>query len=77
MLKVLSLALGVSIGVALFLGVQWYLFVTGTRNPHDELGTELNALMPDELNAWGCAQLRKRFPDTAVPEGCRAEGWGR
>lgn len=70
MLKVLSLVVGVSIGVAIFMVGQWYVFVTGTNNPHDDAGTQLNALMPAPMNRWGCDRLRERFPDTVPPEGC-------
>lgn len=70
MVKFLSLAAGVAIGVAIFLGAQWYLYVTATTNPHDDFGTELNAMMPAGLNAWGCAKLKERFPETTTLKGC-------
>ena len=73
MLKFLSLAVGVGIGVALFMTAQWYWYVTSDANPHDDKGTELNALMPARMNAWGCAQLRQRFPQTTAPVGCKAD----
>lgn len=78
MLRFLGLAAGVFVGVGLFLGGKWYVYVTSTTNPHDATGTELNALMPDAVNRWGCAQLHARFPDAMAPVGCRAadgENW--
>ncbi|MBC8129475.1 MAG: hypothetical protein H7Y08_04025 [Rhizobiaceae bacterium] len=72
-MKFASLAVGVALGVAIFLGVQWYLYVTSANNPHDDLGTELNAMMPGALNAWGCEMLRARFPDAVAPKGCLAQ----
>ena len=72
MLKFLSLAAGVSIGVALFMTAQWYVYVTRGAKPHDDTGTMLNELMPAAMNAWGCEQLRQRFPQTTAPVGCKA-----
>jgi hypothetical protein len=71
-LRFLGLAAGVAIGVGLFLGGKWYVYVTATANPHDAEGTSLNAAMPEGLNRWGCAKLRVRFPDANAPEGCKA-----
>jgi hypothetical protein len=73
MLKVLSLVVGVSIGVALFMTAQWYWYVTSSANPHDDTGTKLNEVMPGPMNAWGCEELRARFPQTTAPKGCRAD----
>ena len=70
MRKLLSLALGVAIGVSIFLGGRWYLYVTNGATPYDEMGIELNGMMPGPLNDWACRRLRARFPEALPPGGC-------
>lgn len=72
MLRFIGLAAGVAFGVGLFLGGKWYVYVTRSANPHDAEGTQLNAIMPEPLNRWACANLHVRFPDADAPDGCKA-----
>ncbi|GGD85918.1 hypothetical protein GCM10011390_00580 [Aureimonas endophytica] len=70
MLKWASLFLGIAIGVAIFLGFKWHAYVTRGPSPYDELGIELNGLVPQSLGDWGCARLAERFAQAVPPQGC-------
>lgn len=76
MLKWLSLFVGVSIGVSIFLGWKWYAYVNNTVSPYDETGIELNGLVPRSLNDWGCARLMATFPQALPPAGCDGPNGG-
>ncbi|WP_342359471.1 hypothetical protein [Terrarubrum flagellatum] len=58
------------------LGWRWYVYVTNTQTPYDEVGIGLNGLMPQPLRKWGCDQLKKNFGRGLPPMGCSA-GDGR
>ncbi|KFL25877.1 hypothetical protein JP74_16650 [Devosia sp. 17-2-E-8] len=50
----------------------WVYYVTSTQDRYDSLGMELNNMMPEPLNVWGCKQLEARFGDEPAPFGCTA-----
>lgn len=78
MRKILTIAAAIVVGVALIAGFQWYKYVTNTDSPYDEIGIDLNNMMPGPINKWGCDRLRKTFGNVLPPYGCQApEGDGR
>ena len=70
MRRVLSIVLIIALAVLLFLGGRWYVYVTNTSSPYDEVGIDLNLYMPAPLRAWGCAQLESNFAGAVPPYGC-------
>lgn len=50
----------------------WVYYVTSAPSQYDQIGMEINNILPGPLNAWGCAQLQKRFGDQNAPFGCTA-----
>lgn len=56
------------VGVAAY----WLYYVTSGPNAFDSLGMEINAMLPEPANAWGCQQLEARFGETRAPYGCTA-----
>lgn len=50
----------------------WYYYVTSGPNAFDSLGMEINNVMPEPINLWGCTQLEARFGDERAPYGCTA-----
>lgn len=53
----------------------WLYYVTNTPDAFDSLGMEINNLMPEPLNTWGCTQLEARFGDERAPFGCVADDY--
>lgn len=52
---------------------HWYQYVTAASQPYDEVGIELNQMMPGFMNKWGCDQLKARFARQLPPYGCQAQ----
>ncbi|MDQ0454609.1 hypothetical protein [Rhizobium paknamense] len=50
----------------------WLWYVTASKTPFQSPGMDINNAMPAPLNAWGCAQLQKRFGQGNAPFGCVA-----
>lgn len=50
----------------------WLYYVTSAPDAFDSFGMEINAMLPEDVNAWGCKQLEARFGDTRAPFGCTA-----
>ena len=64
----------IGIIVLLIVGVlgYWLYYVTSAPTAFDSLGMELNLMMPEPVNAWGCQQLEARFGTERAPSGCTA-----
>jgi hypothetical protein len=60
---------------AVGIGGYWLYYVTNTPDAFDSLGMEINNLMPEPLNLWGCTQLEARFGDERAPFGCVADDY--
>ena len=75
MKKILMYLLVFIVGIAGFIGVKYYVYVTNTESPYDEVGIELNSRMPGPIQDWGCGKLKATFGDRALaPHGCQVEG---
>jgi len=60
--------------IALAAAGYWLWYVTTSANSHDAIGMQINAVMPEPINAWGCAQLEARFDKGPAPQGCTGPG---
>lgn len=65
-------------GVVLVLAVVgffgfWLYYVLKAPDAFDPIGIEINNIMPEPLNTWGCEQLHARFGDERAPYGCVAD----
>lgn len=76
--KGLSLArrLGLALLVVLLIvgGIfgYWLWYVTSAPSQYNSPGMDINDMMPEALNRWGCDQLKARFGDGLAPFGCTA-----
>jgi hypothetical protein len=78
MSKLLGLLITIVVGIVLTLGGRWYMYVTNTKSPYDEIGIEVNRYMPQPVRAWGCGKLQETFPKFIPPDGCaKPDGNGR
>lgn len=69
-------------GILIFLSVillciagllgYWAWYVTSSKTQYDQIGMEVNNLLPAPINRWGCDQLKKRFGSESAPHGCTA-----
>lgn len=59
------------LAVVAFFGF-WLYYVLAAPDAFDSIGIEINNLMPEPLNTWGCEQLYERFGDERAPFGCTA-----
>lgn len=50
----------------------WLWYVTSAPSQYNSPGMDINNMMPEALNRWGCDQLQKRFGDGLAPFGCTA-----
>jgi hypothetical protein len=50
----------------------WVWYVTSSETQYNQIGMELNNVMPAPMNRWGCGELQKRFGDGPAPYGCAA-----
>ncbi|MDV3249975.1 hypothetical protein DevBK_01385 [Devosia sp. BK] len=74
-LRGLAAGLGVIVlAVVAFFGF-WLYYVTSAPDAFDSIGIEINNIMPEPLNTWGCEQLYKRFGDDRAPFGCTADDY--
>jgi hypothetical protein len=53
----------------------WLYYALGSSNPHDEIGRDINNVMPEALNTWACGRLKLRFGDGQAPYGCTADDY--
>lgn len=60
------------LAVVAFFGF-WLYYVTTAPDAFDAIGIEINNIMPEPLNTWGCEQLYARFGDGNAPYGCTAD----
>mgnify|MGYP003658108492 FL=1 len=72
MKAIVRVVLMVVIVGAVVLGGRWYLYVSNTETPYDEVGIELNSRMPGPIRQWGCARLETTFAGALPPYGCQA-----
>ncbi|MDB6454527.1 hypothetical protein [Falsirhodobacter sp. 20TX0035] len=70
MAKVLTVAVVVLVAAAAVFGGRWYLYVSNTTSPYDEVGIEINSRLPGPLNRWGCDKLHATFGNVVPPYGC-------
>lgn len=75
-LRGLRAAVGVLLlAVIAFFG-YWIYYVTSAPDAFDSIGIEINNIMPEPLNSWGCEQLYQRFGKERAPYGCvSSEDW--
>ena len=69
-MRIVMILLIVILAMASFFGVRWYMYVSNTTSPYDEVGIAINTKMPDPLNRWGCNKLRTTFGNVVPPYGC-------
>lgn len=50
----------------------WFWYVTSAPTQYNSPGMDINNMMPEALNQWGCDQLQARFADGPAPFGCTA-----
>jgi hypothetical protein len=50
----------------------WVWYVTSSETQYNQIGMELNNVLPEPMNRWGCGELKKRFGDGPAPYGCAA-----
>ncbi|WP_449394986.1 hypothetical protein [Devosia riboflavina] len=62
------------LAVVAFFGF-WLYYVTVAPDAFDAVGIEINNVMPEPLNTWGCEQLYARFGDGNAPYGCTADDY--
>ena len=53
----------------------WLWYVTSSSTQFQSPGMDINNLMPEPLNEWGCDQLKKRFGQERAPFGCVADDY--
>lgn len=69
-----TLLVGIVLVVVAALG-YWAWYVTTSPTQFDQIGMEINNVMPGPLNEWGCDQLQKRFGNDRAPHGCSASDY--
>lgn len=62
------------LAVVAFFGF-WLYYVMAAPDAFDAVGIEINNIMPEPLNTWGCEQLYARFGDDRAPFGCTADDY--
>lgn len=77
MKKLLQVVAMMAIAAVAVLGGRWYMYVTNTESPYDEIGINLNNAMPGSINKWGCDKLHATFGNVLPPYGCQAGDDGR
>jgi hypothetical protein len=72
-----GLLAGVGVLVLLIGGLvgYWVYYVTSGGDAFETLGMEINNMMPEPLNLWGCEQLEARFGGGRAPFGCTADDY--
>lgn len=51
----------------------WFWYVIASPTQFDQIGMEINNILPEPINNWGCSMLEQRFSDDRAPFGCTAE----
>ena len=69
-LLVLGIPLVVIASAGAAFGWPWYKWATAGESPYDEVGIDVNNMMPSPLHNWACARIAQRFPHTLPPSGC-------
>lgn len=62
------------LAVVAFFGF-WLYYVMAAPDAFDPIGIEINNIMPEPLNTWGCQQLHARFGNDRAPFGCVADDY--
>jgi hypothetical protein len=79
MKRLVSIVLVILVAAGGVVGQQWYSYITNTTSPFDEIGIDLNNMMPGPLHDYGCGRLKATFGGkTLPPYGCADEtgrGW--
>ena len=70
LLMLLVVPLAIAGGAAGSFGWPWYQWATAGESPYDEIGIDVNNMMPGPLHRWACARIAGRFPRTLPPSGC-------
>lgn len=50
----------------------WLWYVTSAPSQFNQVGMEINNILPGPMNTWGCGQLQQRFGNDRAPFGCVA-----
>jgi hypothetical protein len=50
----------------------WLYYALAATNAFDEIGMEINNMLPAPMNEWACDKLQLRFGDQRAPYGCTA-----
>ncbi len=53
----------------------WLWYVTSATSQFTSPAMDINNMMPESVNRWGCDQLKKRFGDQRAPFGCTASDY--
>lgn len=53
----------------------WLWYVTSASSQFDQIGMEINNVLPQTMNRWGCDQLKQRFGQDRAPFGCVADDY--
>lgn len=69
-----TLLVGIVLAVVAALG-YWAWYVTTSPTQFDQIGMEINNIMPGPLKEWGCGELQKRFGNDRAPHGCSASDY--
>lgn len=69
-----TLLVGIILAIVLSLG-YWAWYVTTSPTQFDQIGMEINNILPGPLNEWGCGELQKRFGNDRAPHGCTASDY--
>ena len=63
------------IAIVIVIGGRWCAYVAYADDPFDEVGIDLNSMMPAPFRDKGCEMLRARFEHrTLPPAGCGVNG---
>lgn len=68
---ILTFVIGIALIIAAVFGF-WLWYVTQSTTQYNQVGMEINNMLPQGMNRWGCSQLQKRFGDQNAPFGCAA-----
>jgi type IV secretory pathway TrbD component len=53
----------------------WLWYVTSAPSQFNQVGMEINNILPRSMNSWGCDQLQARFGHDRAPFGCTASDY--
>lgn len=69
-----TLLVGIVLVVVAALG-YWLWYVTSAPSQFNQIGMEINNVLPRAMNEWGCGELQKRFGNDRAPYGCAASDY--